>query len=515
MLLPVRSELCMRSPLFVAIALMVCLVGPGAAAVVYVDCSAPGTIQNGASWPTAFLSISQALRHLGNGGEIWVKAGAYKERLALNLYTTIYGGFLGFETSPNQRLLGAFPTVISGQRGGSVVTMPNAARVTLDGLTIRDGLAERGGGVATATNAIVNIRNCRIERCEATASGGGVYYDVYTQGTMSNCIVARNEAAMGAGVVVQYHSYPTLQNNVIVRNHATVSGGGLYCPFHSGALLVNCTVAHNTADVNGGGAYAYYGGPETFRYCIIAFNTAPAGGGLYADGGPSSAVLTGCDWYGNSVGDLGGYLTSLPAGNLTVDPLFLMPQHEEYHLSIDSPCAGIGAYPLEAAYAVDRIGVARLLPHGSLVKLANKIVTAVDGGTVYIQEPDRSAAIAVTRITGCSPGKILTSILGTISTDGGAAILAAASSTVLSNSVPFPKPLGAAVSSLRRLTGVYVLTWGQVDALTADGFVLSDGQSQVVVRSSAHGLQTNDHVVLTGVYLLDGTLLPKTIRVIQ
>lgn len=397
-----------------AVALLVCLIATSSSAAVYVDCNAPGTVHNGASWKTAFLSISQALTSLGNGGEIWVKTGTYPESLTLNLYTTIYGGFLGFETSRDQRLPGAFPTVISAGRKARVIDTPNGARVTLDGLTIRDGKADRGGGIRCSTNSIVNIRNCRIENCEATVYGGGVDYDVYTQGRMEGCFVTGNKAPKGAGIVVAYHSYPTLQGNVVVRNHATVSGGGIWCPFHSGALLQNCTIAYNRADVNGGGVYAYYGGPVTLRSCIVAYNTAPAGGGLYTDGGSSQVTLSSCDWYANSVDNLGGVRVSLPAdsGNLTSDPMFLMSEHDEFHLRVDSPCAAMGAFALDPVYPIDRIGVGKLLADGTPVKLANKVVTCVEGDITYLQEPDRTSAIAVRGLAGCSPGRILTTVVG-------------------------------------------------------------------------------------------------------
>lgn len=505
----------MRLPLGLAVALLVCLLATGSGAAVYVDCNAPGSTHNGASWGTAFISISQALGSLGGGGEIWVKTGTYRECLTLNTYTTIYGGFLGFETSPSQRLLGAFPTVISGQRGANVISMPTGAHVTLDGLTVRDGLSDRGGGVRCATDAIVNIQNCRIESCEATVFGGGVYYGTYTQGTMSNCVVTNNTAPGGGGVVVEYHSYPTLQNDLIVSNHATTSGGGVYCPFHSGALLVNCTVACNSADVNGGGIYAYYGGPETFRYCIIAFNTAPTGAGLYADGGPSSATLTCCDWYGNSVGDLAGNLTTLPAGNVTSDPMFLMRERDDFHLKASSPCPNLGAFPLLSTCSVDKIGVAKLLPDGTSIKLTNKIVSAVDGDTIYLQETDRSAAIAVKGVSGCSPGKILTSVTGTLSTSGANRVLTASSSSICPSASYMPKPVAVKLASLHELVGVYALIWGRISSLTADGFVLSDGESTVSVRCSTTGLQSGDYVKLTGIATLDGTFFSQSSPTVQ
>ncbi len=495
-------------PLLVLLLALLCTTSPSSSgAAVHVDCNASGPVQNGKSWSTAFRTISQALASLGNGGEIWVKAGTYPERLALNTYTTIYGGFLGFEAATTQRLLGAFPTVIAGGRAGSVVTMPNVCRVTLDGLTIRDGLADRGGGIRCATNSTVNIRNCRIESCEANDFGGGVYYDTYTQGVMSDCVIVNNRAPNGAGAVVGYHSYPTLQNVLIVRNHASVSGGGLYCPFHSGALLVNCTIAFNTAALNGGGIYAYYGGPETFRRCIIACNTAPAGAGLYADGGTSSAVLDSCVWHGNTIGNLGGYLTVLPTGNLTCDPLFLMPERNEFHLRLDSPAPLTGAYPVSSPYAIARIGVAKLLENGSLVKLTNKVVSAVDGDLAYIQEPDRAAAIAVRGVPVCSPGQILTSVTGVISSDEGCPVLTASGWTICTGATCNPRPVAVPVRFLRDATAILTLTWGRVTSITGDGFILADGSSTLVVRSATAGISVGEHVTPIGVYTVSGSFL--------
>jgi len=472
-------------------------------AAVYVDCSAPGPTHNGASWQTAFLSISQALSYLGNGGEIWVKAGTYRERLTLNTYTTLYGGFLGCETSPSQRLPGTFPSVISGGGKGRVIDMPTGARVTIDGFTIRDGKADKGAGVNCTTDTNVTLRNCRIVCCRATSLGGGVLFDNYAQGAVSNCLIERNEAPKGAGMVVGYHCYPTISGAVITRNTASVSGGGVYCPFHSGASLSNCTIAYNTAGVNGGGVYAYYGGPVTLRYCIVAFNAAPDGGAFYADGGSSQATLTNCDWYGNSVPAFGGALVSFPANaaNIASDPLFIMPEADEFHLRAGSPCSGMGAFALSSAYAIDRIGVAKRLADGTSIKLANKVVSCADGATIYLEEPDRSSAIAVSGVTGCTVGQILSSVTGTL-TNG---VLSASSSATWPYGTSIPKPLGCRVSWLGAMEGIRATTWGRVSALAYDGFELSDGQWSIYVRYSGQKPQVGELRTVTGTRCTDGS----------
>lgn len=485
-------------------------------AQVYVDCSAPGPVHNGASWQTAYLSITQAL-NAPSGGDLWVKAGTYYERLTLKTYTKIYGGFLGFETSIDQRLIGAFPTIISGSRAGRVIDTPTNSMITLDGLTIRDGKADRGGGIRCSTNSTVTISNCRIEKCVATDRAGGVLYDTYAMGRMDNCFVMCNKAPMGGGVVVEYHSYPTLQGNVIAQNYATVSGGGLYCPFHSGALLVNCTLAYNQADMSGGGVYAYYGGPVTLNCCIVAFNTAPAGAGFYADGGSSQATLSGCDWYSNSAGNVGGVLSKLPASgnNLTSNPMFLRPDADEYHLAVGSPCAGLGAFALSSTYALDRIGVAKAMADGTSVKLANKVVACVDGDTVYLEEPDRSSAIAVRGLVGCSPGRIVTSVTGTLSRNSSSRIVNASSFSLCANGTFNPRPMGTRVSWLATNGGVYAQTWGTVGALTMNGFELRDGDQRVSVRYAGTTPQTGSFVVVTGTYGIDGVFLARDVRVIH
>lgn len=476
----------------------------------YVDSRIIGSVHNGAGWSTAYPTIAEALTALGNGGEIWVRAGSYHERLVLNQYTTIYGGFLGFESSPDQRIVGAFPTVIGADRAGRAVAIPTSARVTMDGLTIRDGLADCGGGIRCGTNSIVNIRSCRIVNCEATARGGGLYYDTYTQGTAENCVIACNMAPYGAGAVVEYHSYPTLTGCVIARNAASGSGGGLACPFHSGALLINCTIAHNSAGLNGGGIYAYYGGPETFRQCIVAFNQAPVGAGLYADGGPSSATLTSCDWYGNSFGDLGGWLTALPPGNTTADPGFLAPSSDDYHLVPSSPCAGMGAFPSILSYQIDRIGVAKTLPDNTPVSLSGKIVCAVDGDLTYLEEPDRIAAISVTGLAGCSRGQVV-SLTGALGTVGGERILHATNCCVCPG-VSYPlEPLALPLSCLSARHGILACTWGRVSALSADGFILTSGGASVDVlwRGVCPAIGTS--VAITGVPGMDRSFITQSL----
>jgi hypothetical protein len=446
-----------------------------------------------------------------------VSEGIYPERITLKYYQNIYGGFLGFETSLSQRVIGAFPTVLDAQKMGRAIDVQTGAWVTIDGLTIRNGLADKGGGIRCCTNANVKIRNCRIESCEATALGGGVYHDTYSLGEMTDCTVTRCTAPNGAGIVVEYHAYPVHRHCVITRNEASISGGGLYCPFHSEARMENCTFAFNTAGTNGGASYTYRC-PVAFDHCIIAFNSAPVAGGVFGAGESSTVTFTSCDFYANANGDWGGVIGALPAGsgNIFTDPLFLNPERDEFCLENGSACAGIGAYPLDSTYRISTIGTAKMLSAGSIVSLTGKVVSCADGDTAWIEETDRSATIPIMGMPDCNPGSVLSSITGTLATDANSKpIILASSGTILPGASYKLRPFGTCISWLNSTAGACVRTWGQVTTVSAAGFSIRDGSDEISVRWSGSAVDTGRYVAVTGGYIGGGEFQATEVDIIH
>lgn len=506
----------MHIRLFAAVALATWLAVGAGAAVVYVDANAPGPVHNGASWSNAFKTISAGIDSVAYGGDVWIKSGTYRETVRAKSYVNLYGGFLGHESSPSQRIIGAFPTVIDAGWGGAVVTVPIEAWIVLDGLTVRHGLANNGGGIFCDKSSNVNIRNCRIENCRALTTGGGVYYGKYTLGEMTDCVITGCSAPNGGGGVVEYHSYPTWQRIVIAGNTATQGGGGLYCPGHSGAYLANCTLVGNTAGATGGAAHALAEGTSTFDYCIISGNSAPSGGGLYGEGIGAMPIFSHCDFWQNANGDWAGSILppSQMAANFFADPLFVRPDSDEYHLLSGSPCAGVGAYPLEPVCPIERIGVAKSLEDGVQVRLAGKIVSGTDGDITYIQEPDRAGAVAAAGLTGCAQGDVIASVSGTISTDpNGARVLEASSGSSPIRGAYQPKPLAVRPSWLESATGLYVRTWGSVTEVFDGGFTISDGSVSATVRWSGPSVSLGSYVGVTGIHAIDEEFAAVDIRI--
>jgi len=193
--------------------------------------------------------------------------------------------------------------------------------------------------------------------------------------------------------------------------------------------------------------------------------------------------------------------------------MFLLPDYDEFHLRVDSLCSGMGAYPLESVYSLARIGLAKLLQDGDVVSFTGKIVDCVDGNTVYIEETDRSSAVAVQGLAGFGRRDILASVTGTIWTNGlGKKVVSAGSASLHKSNYYTIAPVAARVSWLDSTTGLFVRTWGRVENLASGGFTLRDGWQTIPVRYSGGGLAEGDFVLLTGIWTIGGDFLAVEAR---
>src|SRR5205085_5346944 len=113
--------------------------------------------------------------------------------------------------------------------------MPNRA-VTIEGLTISNGIAESGGGVFS-DHATLTINNCIVENSYASEQGGGIFNDGGSNAilTIVNSFVTSNGAFSNGS------------------NNSSILGGGIYN--QSGAVkILNSCVNGNAVSSSGGSA---------------------------------------------------------------------------------------------------------------------------------------------------------------------------------------------------------------------------------------------------------------------
>lgn len=347
-------------------------------AVVYVTTSGAGD-QSGSSWSNAVSSTSFRVRLASatSGTQFWVARGTYQpsntntrsESFLIPSGVQVYGGFEGYESNLNERLLtNPSSTTFSGDIGTvgaaddnslHVVTFINTSSSTrLNGVVVTRGFGYDGGGILVNGSGAGNrceptITNCYISENQGMY-GGGVNNNGY-QGNASptflNCVFFNNRSFLNGGAVYNNGYQGVCEAkfiNCLVYTNFAADGGAFYNEAYSGTckpVLLNCTIATNeTTRTNFPDGTSYNSAAffndnpgslgdcsPTLNSCIIWLNRAQgapgSGNGIYSVGSANVSI----SYSTVSVGFPG-------TGNDSSDPKF----QSDFSLAGDSPAVNAG-----------------------------------------------------------------------------------------------------------------------------------------------------------------------------
>ncbi len=292
---------------------------------------------DGSSWPLAKRTVQAGIDAAATlGGEVWVRAGRYEERINLHPFAYVYGGFAGIEVLREERNWTTNISILDGQAKHSVVTARGGYGVVtaIDGFTITNGHYTVGGGLYLEY-AAPTIANNAITGNDASRTGGGLYLYRSDPIIANNSITGNFTDQDGGGLYLD-ESDPTMANNMISGNNA-LAGGGMYL-YQSNPTIANNTVISNGADGTGGGLRLYDSAP-TIANTIVAFNSS----GIYRSSGGTPTLRHNCV-YGNTEYDYSGLTDPTGIdGNISADPLLADLRYGNVHIQPDSHCADAGS----------------------------------------------------------------------------------------------------------------------------------------------------------------------------
>ncbi len=278
--------------------------------IVYVDVDAPAGGEGG-SWAEAYRSLHQALSAATLEPaieEIWVAEGVYTpdrglgdrdDAFELVSGVSLYGGFAGNETSVDERVPGAHPTVLSGDfAGDDVIQFPtrvgageipplpgfqnyeeNAHHVvtgfdliepvTFDGFIVRGGNADfdgalmTGGGGMLIERSLFTLSNCRFEfnRCgwdepDTGGLGGAVFLRV-GEYLVTECEFLTNRGMNGGALAIYAPSETetvtcTVTDCAFTGNFAEQQvAGALWSAAARELIVTDCSFTGNFAQYGG------------------------------------------------------------------------------------------------------------------------------------------------------------------------------------------------------------------------------------------------------------------------
>lgn len=256
----------------------------------FVDSSAPNCGSGTGASGDPVCSVTAAMALASPGDTIRIAPGTYVENLVIADDLDLIGTG------------GATVTILDGAQAGSVVTIPVATTVRIDGLTITRGVALNGGGISVDGTLVLENS---VVSSNSAERGGGIWGNFGAPMiSIENCTISDNSAysygtgfASGGGVD-QRGGDLTIVNSTIADNTCFASGRCpiLTCGSYSGsggglnAFGTNLTLVDSTISGNRAGAVGYYSGGSggglnvssslvTLSNSTLSDNTADSGGG--------------------------------------------------------------------------------------------------------------------------------------------------------------------------------------------------------------------------------------------
>jgi hypothetical protein len=254
------------------------------------------------------------------------------------------GGIYCYESSPRiegNRIL--HNQVQRSRASGGGIACLSSSPIISNNVIMGNAAGDDGGGIWCWSSSTVITGNI-ISGNSASSQGGGVASKSYSTSLITNNTVSLNSAFAGGGIYADFgDTLPTLilRNNTIVGNSAGY-GGGMSTRYWISVVVEGSTFADNRADTIGGGINCDYASTYFISNTILWNDDSPYAKEISY--GMSFITIEYSDVEGGRNGISGDlrYELNWGEGMIDADPLFVLPNRDDYRLLWGSPCIDTG-----------------------------------------------------------------------------------------------------------------------------------------------------------------------------
>lgn len=340
----------------------------------YIKADAPGN-GDGSSWENAFKNFPDAFANYPAGAVFWVAEGVYHvtngtnvmEKITLDESVSIYGGFIGNESSLEERAWYNHPCFVSGNIGNPNSQTDNSRGffdisnedTLIDGLIFQD-IYQSSSADAVVHNPIRSLPNSTL--------------------SILNCIFRYNTAWNCSAI--RLRGLVNIENSLFHDNTNSSGGNVVTINLNGEAYIRNCTFANNQWETSFGSDVGGNNTSIAFLYNSIIKNTSTSPLWNLPIVQANHSVIYG----GTIFTTLSNNSTNLS----TEEPIFLNPSNGDFRLNDNSPGVNWGNNNQVGEYYLDLAGAPRI--RGGIVD-AGCYETAVEPSDECVGDLDQNGNV--------------------------------------------------------------------------------------------------------------------------
>ncbi|MFQ5435700.1 MAG: choice-of-anchor Q domain-containing protein, partial [Anaerolineae bacterium] len=194
----------------------------------------------------------------------------------------------------------ATATIIDGATQHRLFQVFSGSTVTLEDLTLQNGLSDSNGG-AILVEGNITLRNVLLRNNSSTLDfsqgGGGIFSSGPNSAVVLDHVTLDNNSAQASGGAINItNGSITIDDSLFTGNTAQLNGGAVNLNGGVDATINNSTFSGNSATgsggINGLGGAIFNFAQLTINNSTISGNTALFGGAIYAEGGQSGPIAS-------------------------------------------------------------------------------------------------------------------------------------------------------------------------------------------------------------------------------